>query len=425
MKTTRKKSYTNVDLDYEITDMPITALGGLPIVIEAAKALGIDKLFDQHLNIKLRQRGYTEYELSLALILTLLAGGESLEDAQKIRMDEVVGGGAFPHSTTIGDFLRRFTEEEQFEALQRVQDELNRQTLLQMDCPQLTLDIDATIIPAEGEKRQGTGKAYTGEMGFQPLVLFAAEPGLVLAHEFRPANVHPGKGAVELLKKALAIIPLGVKVHFRSDSACYDKEVVEFWDEPGRTFTIAADLTAPLQTLIAGLPDEAWHPLNQGQEVAQVYYQPTGWAQAYRFIVVRKVKSADMFGPVYRYWALVTNLKRGNPRWILKRHRRHANVENGIRELRSGFSLSRMPCLAYRANRAWFHLGMLANNLFSVIKLWFLPRKWAAHRIKTIRWRLLHIGGVMVRHARRRILKITRRHPWCDDLVRLRSMVRA
>ncbi|RLC64717.1 MAG: IS1380 family transposase [Chloroflexi bacterium] len=422
---TPKDSYTNIDVEYELTDLPLTALGGLPVIIEAAKALGIDRLFDKHLRIKLRDRGYSEYELAMAVILTLLAGGESLEDADKIRMDEVVERGHFPHSTTIGDFLRRFTDEEQFEALQRVQDELNRQILKQMEYDQLTLDIDATIIAAEGEKREGTGKAYTGQIGMQPLVLFAAEPGMVLGQDFRAANVHPGAGAVELLKKALDVIPSGVRLHLRSDSAIYNKEVVQFWDGKGHTFTISADLTAPLLAQIAGLPEEAWHLLANGEAVAQVYYRPTGWPKAYRFIVVRKPKSQDMFGAVFRYRALVTNLERGNPKWILKRHRRHANVENGIEELKSGFSLSVMPCLAFRANRAWFQLGVIANNLFSALKLLLLPMKWAAHRIKTVRWRLLHSGGVLVRHLRRRVLKIPRHHPWCGDLARLRGSVRA
>ena len=77
----------------------------------------------------------------------------------------------------------------------------------------------------------------------------------------------------------------------------------------------------------------------------------------------------------------MTNLERGNPQWILKRHRRHANVENGIKELKSGFSLSVMPCLVYRANWAWFHLGVIAHNLFMAIKLLFLPAKWASSTI--------------------------------------------
>jgi len=82
-----------------------------------------------------------------------------------------------------------------------------------------------------------------------------------------------------------------------------------------------------------------------------------------------------------------------------------------------------MPCLAYHANRAWFHLGVIAHNLFMAIKLLFLPAKWASCTIKTVRWRLIDIGGVMVCHARRRALKISRSHPWHRDFFRLRKRI--
>jgi len=244
---------------------------------------------------------------------------------------------------------------------------LNRQLLIQGDYDQLTLDADATIIKAEGKKRQGVKKAYDGTTGFQPLLVFAAEAGLLLAHDFRPANVHPGDGAVKLLEHALSVIPEGTDLHFRSDSACYNKDVVTFCEAHRMTFTIAADMTARLLAAIDKLPDDAWHPSDKGEEVAQLYCRPTGWTRAYRFIVVRRVK----------------------------RHRRHANVENGIKELKSGFSLSVMPCLAYRANRAWFHLGVIAHNLFMAIKLLFLPTKWACHTIKTVRRRLIIKGFIL------------------------------
>jgi len=340
-------------------------------------------------------------------------------------MDEVVGRGHFPHSTTVGDFLRRFSEEEHFTALQRVEDELNRQTLRRMGCRQLTLDIDATIIEADSSKRENVAKAYNGAVGFQPLILFALEPGLVLAHDFRPANVHPGAGATGLIDHALTVIPAGVKLHFRSDSACYDQKVVNYCEDHGITFTIAAPLTERLRKTIDEAPESAWRPLDKGVEIAQVYYQPTGWSRSYRFIVTRRAKGQDLLGTVWKHWALVTNIKTGNPDWILQRHRRHANVENGIRELKGGFSLSRPPCLAYRANRAWFQLGLIANDLFSAIKLVFLPGRWASRRIKSFRWRMIQLGGLLVRHARKRVLKIARGHPRADDLVKLRRAVQA
>ena len=35
-----KKRPKEISIEYELTDLPITALGGLPVVTEAAKALG-------------------------------------------------------------------------------------------------------------------------------------------------------------------------------------------------------------------------------------------------------------------------------------------------------------------------------------------------------------------------------------------------
>lgn len=412
-------------IEYELTDQPITSLGGMMVLREAAEALGIERLFNKHLQIKLRRAGYSEYELALAVILTLLAGGSNLDDIDKIRMHEIVSGGCFPHSTTVGDFLRRFTADEQFAALKRVEDELNRQLLSKMGLKQLTLDADATIIKTEGKQREGIAKAYDGTIGFQPLLVFGAEAGLVLAHDFRPANIHPGSGAVELLEHTLSVIPAGTELHFRSDSACYNKDVVAFCIAYGVTFTIAADMTNPLSAAIADLPEAAWSRLNKDEEVAQLYYKPTGWVSTCRFIVVRKLKGNDLFGDFYNYRAIVTNIERGNPHWILKRHRRHANVENGIKEVKSGFSLAHMPCLAYHANRAWFHLGIIAHNLFMAIKRLFLPAKWARHTIATFRWRLLNFGGIIVHHARRCVMKISRIHPWYKDFTRMRLAIAA
>ena len=253
----KRESYLDFDLHYELTDQPISTLGGLSIVPLAAESLGIDHLIDEHLQVKIRNNGYTEYELAMAVILTLIAGGESIEDADKIRMDDVVTGKRFPHSTTVGDFLRRFEDQDHFDALTRIEDELNRQVLLQLDYVKLTLDVDATIIKAEGKKREGMGTAFNGKVGVQPFLLFAAEPGLLLAHDFRPANVHPGAGVVELLEHALTVIPQGTALHLRSDSACYNKKAVAFCEAKDMTFTIAAKKTAPLLKAISELAEDA------------------------------------------------------------------------------------------------------------------------------------------------------------------------
>jgi hypothetical protein len=409
--------------EYEVTDKPITGMGGLPVFLAAAKKLGLEDLFNERLSIKLRKRGYTESELSMAIILSLIAGGEGLDDIDKIRMDQVVSGGSFPHSTTVGDFLRRFDDEEMLDALVKVQDAFSKSVLEQCPWTRLTLDIDATNIKAEGENRQGIGMSYNGIIGYQALAVFAAELGLLLAQELRPANTHPGGGAVDLLKHALTLIPEGILLHLRSDSACYSKEVVEFCEERKMTFTVTADMTGPLQRKIENLSDAAWHSMTSSEDAANLYYQPAGWPKPYRFIAVRRKKGKDLFGLIYTYRAFVTNIVKGKPELLIHRHRRHANVENGIKELKSGFSLAKMPCSEYNANRAWFNLGSIAHNLFIAVKVLFLPAAWAKYTIKTIRYRLIHIGGVLTSHERRLRVKISRMHPWLKDFIRLKKRI--
>jgi hypothetical protein len=285
------------------------------------------------------------------------------------------------------------------------------------------MDIDATTIKAEGKNREGTGKSYDGVTGYQALAVFAAEPGLLLAQELRPANTHSGSGAVALIEHALTLIPPGTRVHIRSDSACYSKGVVGMCEHRKMTFTITADMTAPLHQKIEELPDDAWHSFSSTEDAANLSYQPTDWPKPYRFIAIRKHKGEDMFGVVYTYRAFVTNIVRGKPELLVRRHRRHANVENGIKELKSGFSLSVMPCSIFHANQAWFHLGSIAHNLFVAVKVLFLPAAWAKCTIKTIRYRLIHIGGVLIRHGRRLVVKISRMHPWWKDFVRLKKRI--
>jgi hypothetical protein len=421
-----RKPKRKPEIEYEVCDLPITSLGGLPVIWDLAESLGLEELFTKNLKVKIRQRGYSEYQMAMAIILTFIAGGESLEDADKIRLDEVVSGSPFPHSTTVGDFLRRFDGDEVITAIDKINDEINRQFLTQADYDSLTLDADATIIEAGGKQRQGVSMAYNGKIGFQPLLLFAAEPGLLLAKDFRPANVHPGTEVISLLDRALTVIPEGTKLHFRSDSACYNKDVVAHCESNNMSFTIAADMTPALRAEIDSLTEDAWHCFgDKSEEAAQFYYQPCGWPKPYRYIVVRKPKDQDLFGTVYHYHAIVTNQPFGNPDFILKRHRRHANVENSIKELKSGFGLSLLPCSSYNANKVWFLLGTMAHSLIVILKVLYLATKWAKSTIKTLRYRLFNIGGVLARHARKKTLKVSRGHPWLKELFRCRKKILA
>jgi len=53
----------------------------------------------------------------------------------------------------------------------------------------------------------------------------------------------------------------------------------------------------------------------------------------------------------------------------------------------------------------------LAYNLFVALKTLTLPEPYKALRLKTILFRLLGLPALIVRHARRLLLKLPRGHP--------------
>jgi hypothetical protein len=85
---------------------------------------------------------------------------------------------------------------------------------------------------------------------------------------------------------------------------------------------------------------------------------------------------------------------------------RGEHSENGIKELKIGFGMERMPCGQESANAAFFRIGVIAHNLFVLFKHSALGEGWQRHRVATVRWRLFQIPGRLVRHAGTWTLKV-------------------
>src|SRR5512142_3062355 len=65
----------------------ITALGGMPLLIQAFRSLGAGRSVAQHLQVKQRQRGLDEASYVESFIVLNAAGGDCLEDFDHLRAD--------------------------------------------------------------------------------------------------------------------------------------------------------------------------------------------------------------------------------------------------------------------------------------------------------------------------------------------------
>ena len=105
-------------------------------------------------------------------------------------------------------------------------------------------------------------------------------------------------------------------------------------------------------------------------------------------------------------------------------HRRHAEIENAIRDLKHGVGLNHLPSGRFAANGAWLAVQVLAHNL----------ARWTARiglgeqvvTTKTLRRRFFSMAGRLTRSARRLTLHLPKHWPWetqfTHALARLRAL---
>jgi hypothetical protein len=394
----------------ERSEERLTSLGGLVVLEEMAQAVKVWKRVDEHLQGPGSGAGYRPSEFVQPLVWMLHAGGRRLEDLRELRAEQEVlkelGLRAVPDAGTVGDWLRR-----QGEGGVAGLEEVNRELIqkaLEQEGEELILDVDATEIEAEKREAQWT---YHHVQGYMPLVGYVN--GICVGYEFREGNQSPGAGILAFAQKCEAALPEGKRIYFRSDSAAYQAEVINHYSQPGRTFTITADLDVAVKREIKNLPETAWKPyrtpddIATDREIAETVHTLNGTKQAFRLIVLRWLNpQPNLFeAERYCYYAVASNREERAAEVIWK-HNGRGNSENGHKELKIGVGMEQMPCGQKEANAMYFALGVLAYNLAQLLKRWVLPASYATATLATLRWKVYRLAGKLVRHARGVILQI-------------------
>ena len=94
-------------------------------------------------------------------------------------------------------------------------------------------------------------------------------------------------------------------------------------------------------------------------------------------------------------------------------HRQHAVVEDGVRAGKAA-GLRNLPSKSWRVNCGWVVAANIAADLQAWCRLLGLHDQdgLAEAEPDSLRHRLWHVPARLVRHARRRTLKISRDWPW-------------
>ena len=414
---------------------------GLLLPATLALNLGLRQLVDHHLDLGDAPGRANAGDKLMTLIASALAGGDCIDDADALRSGSTgrVLGCKVKASSTLGTFLRSFRWGH-VRQLDRVSRELLARAWAAGAGPgdgPFTIDLDSTICETYGLAKEGARHhGYTGQRGYHPLLAVAAGTGDVLMARLREGRSNTARGAAHFLRETVGRVryagargPLTV----RADSGFYTHSIVALCRKTKVRFSITIRQRASLRNLIEAIPEDAWTPIPYWMEgaadVAETAYTPFGskpYAAPVR-LIVRRVKPAPgsqlaLFAS-YSYHGFITD-RDGDTLDLEADHRRHAEIENAIRDLKYGVGLNHLPSGRFAANAAWLAVQVMAHNL----------ARWTARiglgeqivTTKTLRRRFFSLAGRLTRKARRLTLHLPRRWPWeaqfSSALARLRSL---
>ena len=432
---------SNADrIDIAFDDDRLVDQAGLLLPATLAGRLGLRELADAYLDLGDAPGRANAGDKLLTLVASALAGGDCIADADAMRAGGTASvlGCTMKAPSTLGTFLRSFRW-----GHVRQLDRLSRALLARAwaagagpgDAP-LTIDLDSTLCETYGLAKEGARHpGYTGARGYHPLLAVAAGTGDVLMARLREGRANTARGAAHFLRETVARVRAAGasgQLTMRADSGFYNHAVVAVCRKQDVRFSVTIRQQPSVRTLIEAIPEADWTPipywLPSGADVAETTYTPfqhTGDASAVR-LIVRRVKptpgSQLALFATYSHHAFITD-RAGELLELEADHRRHAEIENAIRDLKYGVGLNHLPSGRFAANAAWLAVQVIAHNL----------ARWTARlglgegivTTRTLRRRYFALAGRLTHSARRWTRHLPRRWPWAGQLAAALARLRA
>jgi hypothetical protein len=225
----------------------------------------------------------------------------------------------------------------------------------------LCMDLDATLITAHSDDKDGAEPTYKRTFGFHPLLAYLDRGdgvGESLGRMLRPGNAGANTAAdhIDCFEAALwqleGLVPEGVPLVVRADTAGCSHAFLDWLAQAGVGFSVGFPVNAEIRAAIRDVSDDAWVPArrqdgslrnsdgDQRAAVAELTDSPhvdlSGCPPGSRLLVRREPLHPgaqqtleDIDG--CRFTCLLTDQPDADRAGLNVRHRGHARVEDRIR----------------------------------------------------------------------------------------------
>ena len=468
------------NVHFEVAQRTVgTSYGGIGLVHELAKQLGLAAAIDERLHLLKIHLPYHESDHVLNIAYNALCDGRCLQDLELRRQDEAylnaVNAPRIPDPTTAGDFCRRFKPAD-LVALQAAIDVARRKAWAsQPDSffEQARIDADGKIVETDAECKQGIDMSYDGRWSYHVLAVTLANTGEVLRLVNRSGNRPSHEGAAEKLDESIALCrAAGYRsVVLRGDTDFSQTTHLDRWDDDRVTFYFGLDSTANREILADDLPEEAFKLLNRAAKytvrtkprkrpervkqrivdergykdirlveewVGETTYQPVACRRAYRLVIVQKnlkvrEKGQKQLFDDYSYLFYITNDWKSTPEEIVFSANDRCQQENVLAQLNAVRALH-APVDNLISNNAYMLITSLAWNLKAWLALslpeprGFGKEKQAAQKrsLLTMEFRtfvnsLIRVPAQILRTGRQLVIRLLAWNEWQPVFLKLAS----